>query len=201
LFGAGETPVEIPFIEENSLIIAADGGYKYLSRVGIAPHVLIGDFDSLPEDIYIPPETQRIALNRIKDNTDMEAALQLGIQRGCKEFKIYGGTGGRTSHLIANIALLVRLAKNSMTGWLISGTEIITVLHNDKISFSKSERGFVSVFSLSEKSVGVSESGLKYDLNAHTLLFNDPIGISNEFIGVKSNISVKEGTLLIIKEP
>ena len=60
--------------------------------------------------------------------------------------------------------------------------------------------GFISVFSLSDESVGVCESGLKYTLDDYTLNNRFPLGVSNEFIGESAKISVKSGTLLIVFE-
>ena len=33
--------------DENSLIIAADAGYRALCEIGITPDIVVGDFDSL----------------------------------------------------------------------------------------------------------------------------------------------------------
>ena len=43
----------------------------------------------------------------------------------------------------------------------------------------------------------MTERGLKYSLQDATVNMEFPIGISNEFIGQESMISVKEGMLLI----
>ena len=56
------------------------------------------------------------------------------------------------------------------------------------------------MFSLSDTSKGVSEEGLLYSLNDATLYNDNPLGVSNEFIGNPSKISVKDGCLLIITE-
>ena len=49
-----------------------------------------------------------------------------------------------------------------------------------------------------QKSEGVYLQGLKYSLTDATLTSTFPIGTSNEFIGEKSRISVKNGTLMIV---
>ena len=51
---------------------------------------------------------------------------------------------------------------------------------------------------MNEKAHGVTIRGLKYELENATLTNDVPIGISNEFIGVQSEITVEDGTLLII---
>ena len=47
---------------------------------------------------------------------------------------------------------------------------------------------------------GVYETGLKYELKDAVLKKECPIGVSNEFMGIKSRVSVRKGTLLLIKE-
>ena len=73
-----------------------------------------------------------------------------------------------------------------------------TALTCGKITFSEREKGYISVFSLTEQSEGVCEKGLKYSLDNAVLRFDDPLGLSNEFTGRKAEISVKKGILLII---
>ena len=56
----------------------------------------------------------------------------------------------------------------------------------------------LSVFAIGERAEGVTEKGLKYLLEDATLTNDFPVGISNEFIGEKAVLSVKNGTLLVI---
>ena len=65
-------------------------------------------------------------------------------------------------------------------------------------AFKVSNSRYLSVFSASDISEGVSESGVKYLLDNVTLSRSFPLGVSNEFAADKAVISVKKGTLLII---
>jgi thiamine pyrophosphokinase len=58
--------------------------------------------------------------------------------------------------------------------------------------------GYVSVFSLSETSTGVTLKGLKYPLDRATLQNSFPLGTSNEFLGSPASVEVEDGTLLIV---
>ncbi|MEE0945513.1 MAG: thiamine diphosphokinase [Acutalibacteraceae bacterium] len=192
VFGAGE--IRNAKIKENSLIISADGGYEYLKKNNITPHIILGDFDSLG---YVPKGENVIVYPAVKDSTDMALAVEKGIKLGCETFVLYGGMGGRIDHTLANIQLLSLLAEKGKKGYLVDTENVVTAICNSQITFSKEYIGFISVFSHSNKSEGVSIKGLKYELNDQTLLNNVALGVSNEFIGKESIISVKNGTLII----
>lgn len=204
------------------LVIAADAGLRYLEQSGITADLIIGDFDTLEN---APAGTNVITLSCEKDDTDMLAAVREGIKVGYTEFHLYGGTGGRIDHTIANLQVLAYLSENGWKGYLhcpqnsfvrpvdrelkkadyaeasgnAHGSEsIITAVTNGELSFSQVPSGYISVFSYSEKSEGVCLQGLKYPLADATLSHTFPIGTSNEFIGEKSRISVKSGTLMIV---
>ena len=122
------------------------------------------------------------------------------MRRGYREFILYGGTGGRISHTIANIQLLTDLAEKSCHGILIGKDSWYRVIKNDEIYFDEQETGYLSVFCLGDVAEGVYETGLKYELENAVLTKEYPVGVSNEFTGMKSRVSVREGTLLLIGE-
>lgn len=197
--GAGEyydRKLSFP-VTENDYVIAVDGGYDWLEKSGIKADMVIGDFDSLKK---VPCHSNVIRLNPEKDDTDMLAALKEGLKLGCDEFHIYGGTGGRIEHTFANLACLAYLAGLSVRGFLYDNHSIITAVTNATITFGKEHSGYVSVFSHTNQSAGVFLKGLKYELTDATLTNTFPLGVSNEFLGVESSVSVKEGTLIIVYE-
>lgn len=195
IVGAGENFLTELEIGEMDYVIAADGGYQYLKKLGIPVNLVIGDFDSME----MPTETITIIkLPSEKDDTDMLAAIKEGITRGYTEFHIYGGTGGRLDHTLANIQCLVFLAKQQMQGYLYDEKHVMTVIQNGSISFDETQEGIISVFSVSDKAEGVYEHGLKYTLQDATLTNATPIGVSNEFQKKESSVSVRNGTLLLV---
>ena len=195
IIGAGDN-YGLDFVaQDGDLVIAADGGLTYLQQQGIVADLVVGDFDSLPQK---PTQPHVIALSNIKDDTDMYAAVCEGINRGYKVFYLYCGTGGRFEHTFANIQTLASLSQHNMMGYLIGFDHCITAITNCGISFADCCRGFVSVFSYSDKATGVYLKGLKYELKNAILTNTFPIGVSNEFIGVESTIIVNDGTLMIV---
>lgn len=195
IFGALEVKC-LPYLPaEGDLVIAADKGYETLKKLNITPNIIVGDFDSLG---YIPKEANVEKLNVRKDDTDTAHAVDIGFERGFKEFIVYGGVGGKLDHSIANIQLAKSIAKRGGRAVFIGDTESFTVIKDGSISFDESRTGRISVFSLSDESTGVSETGLSYALENATLTNDFALGVSNEFVGKKSEVSVKNGYLLIV---
>lgn len=180
---------------DEDFVIAADAGFTYLTQAGIPANLAIGDFDTLQA---MPRHPNVISLSMEKDDTDMLAAVREGMKAGHSVFHIYCGTGGRIDHTLANLQALAFLSENGRQGFLVDKDSVITAVTNGKISFGKPLSGYVSVFSYSQKAEGVCLQGLKYELSQAVLTNTYPIGVSNEFIGKESSISVDNGTLLIV---
>ena len=186
-------------LTEEDYIIAADGGYDKLVKAGIKPDMVIGDFDSIGSDR--PKHENVVSLPRKKDVTDLDAAAMTGWGRGFREFHIFGGVGGeRFAHTIANIQLLSGITIKGGKAYLHGKNEISTVIFNGSVEYDADMKGFISVFSLSDRSVGVNLSGLKYEIKDGILDNSFALGVSNEFIGEKSKISVENGLLLLVVE-
>ena len=77
---------------------------------------------------------------------------------------------------------------------------MIFVIKDETVEFRETMEGYLSLFSLDRKALGVSISGMKYNLDRYTMRNDFPIGISNEFIGQKAAVTVESGELVgIIK--
>ena len=183
-------------IGPESFVIAADGGLRHTEKLGIAPDAVLGDFDSLgfcPEGANVFPVE--------KDDTDAMLAVRLGLERGCGEFLLYGSLDGpRLDHTVANFQTLQFLADHGAAGYLIGYTTMVTVVKNGKITFPAGLSGTISVFCMGPDAVGVTEKGLFYGLENGTLSSGFPLGVSNHFTGEAAEISVKNGSLLVLWE-
>lgn len=197
IVGAGEVASLSFRPEQEDLVIACDGGYNYCRKWDIRMDLVIGDFDSLG---FVPEHSHVIRLKPEKDDTDMACAVRAGLAQGFRRFVIYGGTGGRFSHTMANIQLLCDLARKGCYSILMGKDTWYRVICNEEIRFDKSMSGYLSVFCMGDRALGVYESGLKYSLEDASLVKEDPLGVSNEFVGKESRVSVRDGMLLLIGE-
>lgn len=191
----GAAPTALPVLPaDGDFVIAADGGYQTLTRHGIVPDLLLGDFDSLPAVPKGVP-IQRYPVE--KDDTDSALAAQLGLERGCDTFLLDGCLGGQLDHTLANLALLVRLTEQGMTVYALDGDWAVTALHNGQMSFPAEAKGQVSLFSHGDAAYGVTLRGLYYPLENATLTRQVALGVSNQFTGTAATVHVGQGTLLI----
>lgn len=191
-FGLPETK------EAPALVIAADGGLLNARAAGLVPDLLIGDFDSLDRPL---PEGIPVTRHPVeKDDTDMLLAVREGIARGCDEFLLLGGTGGRIDHTVANLQTLAFLALRGCRGWLIGRDCAITVVRSltlpDDPPFEIGA-GKLSVFAYGGAAEGVTLTGLKYSLSGARLDPFFPIGVSNEYGGGEASVTADAGLLLV----
>lgn len=196
IVGSGDFTARDLKRQEDDFIIAADGGYKYLSKIGIKPDLLVGDFDSLE---YIPENVKIYRFPAEKDDTDMGLAIQKGIELGFSEFSLYAGSGTRNDHFFANLQLLNRFCEKGCTIKMVCPECNIYALKDGEIVLSRAEGTVFSVFSLSDKCRGVSIKNAKYEIENEVLSSRFPLGVSNEFIGGSAVISVKDGVMLIFE--
>ena len=183
-------------IGQDAFVIAADGGLRHTQSLNITPNAVLGDFDSLgffPEGANVFPVE--------KDDTDAMLAVRLGLRRGCDEFLLYGSLDGpRLDHTVANFQTLQYLADHGAVGYLIGNTTMVTVVKNGKITFPSGCSGTISVFCMGPAAVGVTETGLFYGIEDGVFTSGFPLGVSNHFTGKKAEISVKNGSLLVLWE-
>lgn len=211
IIGAGELDMQNTDLQhenwQEAYVLAVDGGYGYCRQAVIEPDVVIGDFDSLDiryrEEIAHMEENcpeKIIRLKPEKDDTDMLAAIKYGLEKGCAVFRIYAGCGGRLDHTLANIQCLLYIKKRGGEGSLINTDSRIFVLKDESAAFGKKQRGCMSLFAMGEKAEGVTLKGFKYPLEEAVITNDFPIGISNEFTGAESSITVRKGELIVVLE-
>ncbi len=196
IFGA--LPVEAFNFEisKEDLVIAADAGIKNTRHLGIIPDYIIGDFDSLG---YTPSDKNTIIHPIEKDDTDTMLAVKSGLEKGYRNFRIFGGIGGRLDHTFANIQTACYIAERGGNAVFYGNKENFTVIKNSKITFPEENKGNISIFAL-EECENVNIKGAYYELVNGRLCVEFPLGTSNKFNNKKVTISVEKGKLLIIWE-
>lgn len=182
--------------DPGDVVIAADAGYQVCLEVCVKPDLLIGDFDSMepPADFA---RVRRLPVE--KDDTDTLAAIRAGLEEGCTDFLIYGGTGGkRLDHTLANLQSLLFLRRRGARGFLYGDDFLWTVIENEDLRVMRTvEWGLLSVFCLGDRAEGIAESGVQYPLEDAVLTSDFPLGVSNHILEPEARISVQKGALAV----
>ncbi|MDO9566323.1 MAG: thiamine diphosphokinase [Candidatus Desulfaltia sp.] len=187
---------------ENDLIIAADGGLHHCRSLGIIPDVVIGDMDSLTGDDIKGLQIAGVEIIRYpakKDQTDLELALKLAIDRGADEIVVFGAMGGRWDMSIANILLPAEQNLSNATIRIIDGRHEIMLLRAGKeIIFHGKKGDILSLIPLGRDTLGITTIGLEYPLKDDMLKLGSSRGISNVFIENSATVFLKQGLLLCV---
>ena len=109
IIGAGPVdPEQKELFLPGDYVIACDAGYRNAAALGVAPDLIVGDFDSAPR----PEAENLVVLPAEKDDTDTHYAARLAVEKGFDEALILGVLGGaRLDHSLAAIAAGLWLAK------------------------------------------------------------------------------------------
>ena len=179
---------------DNAYIICADSGYLKCERAGIAPDLIVGDFDSslLPDT-----DCEILKLNSRKDDTDTFHCVKLAVQKGFKDITILGGIGSRIDHTYSNIMSLNYCFDNNIKCALVNKNNYITVLSDENEIENKGFKYF-SLFALFDKCEGLSIKNAEYELDDVTIYPYEQYTQSNEFKSGAAKIFIKKGKILLI---
>ena len=194
IFWAGQFYGLAAPLQADDFIIAADGGLAHVQKLGITPHGILGDFDSLG---YIPRDSTVFPVE--KDDTDAMLAVRKGLELGFREFYLYGSLDGpRLDHTVANFQTLQYLADRGAVGYLIGKDYIVTVVKDGKLRFPAACTGIFSVFCMGADAEGVTIRGGKFEVENVRRTAGFPLGVSNHFTGNEVTVSVEKGSLLVL---
>ena len=184
------------------IIIAVDKGLQILDYFKIKPNYIVGDFDSIDNEILKKYEDTDISIERLvpeKDLTDTESAIKLAVSLRSSSITIIGAMGTRIDHMLANIHILEQALNKQIKARMINENNEIQLI-NDSLAIKKDDRfKYISVIPLTTEAKGVTIKGMKYPLNNYTLTIGNSLGVSNEQVDEIAEITVKEGILIIIK--
>ena len=176
-------------------VIAVDGGFAHLERLGRAPDVALGDFDSLG---YVPQAPKVMSFPSHKDKSDLEIAFDYAAEQGADSVVVYGAIGGRLDHTVANMQMAARFAEEGQQVAFITPDCMVSIVVGPaRFDLPQTQEGTVSVFSARDCSYDVVERGLEYPLDTEMLTNRTTLGVSNELIGQPASISVSDGTLFV----
>lgn len=181
-------------LEACDQVIAVDGGLARLVGLGITPHLIIGDFDSVDPSLLLRfSSTPALSYPQDKDFSDMELALQEALRFHPKKIILLGASGNRVDHTLANLFLLLKHPELVSIETETETLYAITGIY--KHSFRPGQT--LSFFSLNGEARGVTTTGLKWNLQNATV-DSHFYSLSNEVLDKEVEIQIGAGKLLLV---
>ncbi|OCA89668.1 thiamine diphosphokinase [Bacillus sp. FJAT-27986] len=205
---AGGPDIYIPDLRKlNSkemIWVGVDRGSLQILEVGIHLHSVFGDFDSISKDelnrvrehsehfYEYPPE---------KDATDLELALEWAYKQVPDRITIYGATGGRMDHTLANIMMLAdeKHMKEGIPTRIVDRNNEIRLFKPGSYVLDETEFKYISFIPITEEIEGITLVNFKYPLSNVTLYRGRTLSVSNELNFKTGTFSFLKGILLVVR--
>lgn len=188
-------------LRDAQMVICADGGVRHAKRLGIYPHLVLGDFDTLDEEEIMELKSRGIVLHKFpreKDYTDTHLCLLKALELGYQQIIMLGCLGGRFDHALANVMLLALPQVQQVDVRIIDPhQEIFLVKPETRLMGQKGDT--LSLFPLTEEVSGISTEGLAYQVPGGKFVLGAGNGISNVFSEPEVKIAYEQGLLLGIR--
>ena len=184
--------------QEGDLIIAADQGLLNAKTLGVTPHVILGDFDSLGRTPH-EKDCEVITLPAEKDETDTQFAVHLALERGAHEIVIIGGLDGRLDHTLSVLAIFEELETKHIHAHATNGQNRVRFLRNNSTLIPRSGFRYLSLIAADPVVKGVTLEGCKYPLKKAKLSRLNQYAVSNELTGNCALIDVRRGGVWVLE--
>ena len=185
------------------LVVAADGGARYALAAGIVPDLIVGDMDSLGEDLAREAERRGASLQRHqarKDKMDGHLAVLSARESGATAADFLCAAGGKPGAVFALPQILLAAERIGLRSTVITDWGGIFVVEAGSRAVEGEAGDSISVFPLAGPATGVTLEGMEYPLTNAALQPGDTLGFHNVLVGGEGTVSVESGTLLVVQE-
>lgn len=169
------------YFEKADVLVCCDGAAKRALEAGRVPDVVVGDLDSLPQDIKEKLRDKIVQVDEQETN-DLSKAFRYCLRQNWRNLVVLGATGKREDHTLGNIALLADFA--SLVDSISIETDDGRFVALVKPGVMKTQPGAqISIFSF-DPNQEITSQGLKYPLRSlkaprwHTATLNEALGES-----------------------
>ncbi|MBA4370593.1 MAG: thiamine diphosphokinase [Coriobacteriaceae bacterium] len=183
------------------LVVAADGGAALCRRLGVKPHLVVGDLDSLDPLEVAALEAAPIPIERhprAKDRTDLDLAVEAARRLGADHLVVTAAFSARLDHTLAALGCLLDaadlLAEAREPGWSAWALDATT---RPDLTLRGAEGTLVSILS-PEGADGVTLKGFAFPPRDSRLDPLSGLGVSNVLTSDEGIITLREGRLLVL---
>lgn len=149
VLAAGDYPVggiAASILMNAGSVVCCDGAAAEYIKRGGRPYAIVGDFDSLHEDLKAE-YAGIIHCSPDQESNDLTKAVEFCVECGFGDIVILGATGRREDHTLANVSLLAEYVM--MRG--VRGVRMLTDLLMCDAVVPDSEEGYSSAYSIYKK--------------------------------------------------
>ena len=209
IFAGGLAPSDLTLhavnkIEQVELVFAADSGLHIAQKLGLHVDAVIGDMDSVDVNALAEAKsrgTKIIQHDRDKNFTDLHSALLYAAECGTKKIVVVTAGGGRLDHQLGVIAAMFDpLLRNTQVEAIWDNSEIFALQGPASCEFSAEVEDIVGLQAFSASAVGISTTGLRWQLHNEQLANHETRGVSNEATEKRISVSLVSGQLLVIHQ-
>jgi thiamine pyrophosphokinase len=182
------------------LVVAADAAGEWCVSLGRVPDIVIGDFDSAADgaaDRLQAAGAHVIRLSRDKDVSDLDAAVEVAIDRGATAVTLTAAFTGRVDHTLSAFGSLSRAAARASAGARDPGWSATVATPDRRFEADLAVGTLFSVLSPTGAG-GVTITGASFPLDGHDLGSLSSRGVSNEALGGTVRVSVTLGVVMVV---
>lgn len=194
ILAAGDFPhgqVALAMLVGAREVICCDGAAEEFCATGAEPIAVVGDFDSLSEELRTRL-ADRLHHRPDQDVNDLWKALTLAIERGARRVTVLGAFGRREDHSIGNL-MLCAARMSEVEIQMVGDRGVFSFIDRDS-TFESFAGQQVSLFTLSP-TTEISTIGLHYEppQNRLSAMWQ---GVSNESLGAEFTIRANGPTIV-----
>lgn len=189
-----------PLLRPDDVLIAADGGTHHLLALGLRPHAIVGDLDSLSPSLVSTLQREGTVFHRYlpeKNETDLELALRHTLAYSPRAIRIVGALGLRLDQTLANVALLAAPWLEGIDVRLDDGLEEVLLVRSEA-TVEGQPGETVSLIPWGTPVEGITTEGLRWPLREETLYPDRTRGISNELTSFRAHVRIRSGLLIVV---
>jgi len=185
-------PISLGKLQDAQTIICCDGAVNHLEKNGMEPNYILGDLDSINNNLKNKYRDRIIKLPS-QDENDMRKAIVWTESNGANKAAILGATGKRDDHTLSNIFTLLQ-HPSQLEMQIYTNYGIFSVAENVK-TFNSFTGQQISLF-VTDTSIEVTSKNLKYNMN-NKVLTSLYCGSLNESLNSSFTLTLSHGQILV----
>ena len=187
--------IPLEFLRKAEQITCCDGATQSLLNSGLEPDYIIGDLDSISEEIK-NKYSSILLYSSEQETNDLTKAVHFCVEKSLTEITILGATGKREDHTIGNLSLLTDYAEKANVQLLTDYGVFNPLLKTSTLESYFREQ--ISIFSL-EPDTKLTFQNLLYPVinRSFSSLWE---GTLNEAKGDRFTVGFKKGKVLVFRE-